>query len=62
MPRETSPGRRAHERPLHPDGQREAAKPSNEGAAFDDSETELRLAAWLNSLGEDESPEEAGGR
>ncbi|MFN2557827.1 MAG: hypothetical protein ABR592_13365 [Nitriliruptorales bacterium] len=31
-------------------------------ARFDDSETELRLAAWVDTLGEDEGPDEAGGR
>lgn len=56
--RETSPARQARGRTIDADAQRDAVKSNSEGVAFEDSETGLRLAAWLDRP----SSEEAEGR
>ncbi|MDP8929621.1 MAG: hypothetical protein M3O70_13875 [Actinomycetota bacterium] len=59
-PRQTAAGHPIHEE--YGDERRETASgPAPAETGLDDPETELRLAAWLNALEEDESPEEADG-
>ncbi|MDQ3931807.1 MAG: hypothetical protein M3252_03080, partial [Actinomycetota bacterium] len=61
--RHAAPGHPADGRYSDPLARREPFNgPMSDETGFDDSETELGLAAWLNTLEGDHSPDEAGGR